>query len=115
MLKTWKSLLFGPVLLNEFLKSVNLVFEATIADQWHLYSLEEFEDGPLPTEFTFVFDSLKVQLVGKISSGTPKVEFDQIFLIDLPYFDSKARFTQSFSILDPTANVISGGDQLSSL
>lgn len=87
---------------------VNLVFEAAIADTWHLYSLEEFEDGPLPIEFTFVFDSLKVQLDGKISSGTPKVEFDQIFEIDLPYFDTKARFTQSFRLLDPTASAISG-------
>jgi hypothetical protein len=26
--------------------AVDLQFDATIADKWHLYSLKEFEDGP---------------------------------------------------------------------
>lgn len=89
-------------------EQIDLQFDATIADQWHLYSLEEFEDGPLPTEFTFVYDSLKIQLKGKTTSGQPKVEFDQIFQIDLPYFDQAARFKQSFLLLDPNAKQISG-------
>ena len=50
--------------------AVVLQFDATIAEKWHLYSLEEFTDGPLPTEFTFVFDSLKIQLDGETTSGT---------------------------------------------
>ncbi|MEL0301809.1 MAG: hypothetical protein VW976_08015, partial [Flavobacteriaceae bacterium] len=58
--------------------AVVLQFDATIAEKWHLYSLEEFTDGPLPTEFTFVFDSLKIQLDGKTTSGTPKTAFDEI-------------------------------------
>ena len=87
---------------------VALQFDATIAEQWHLYSLEEFEDGPLPTEFTFVFDSLKIQLEGKTTSGAPKTAFDEIFQIDLPFFDGEAQFTQRFRLLDPNAKQISG-------
>ena len=87
---------------------VALQFDATIAEKWHLYSLEEFTDGPLPTEFTFVFDSLKIQLDGKTTSGTPKTAFDEIFQIDLPFFDQAAQFRQQLKLLDPNAKEISG-------
>ena len=38
----------------------------------------------------------------------PKVEFDQIFQIDLPFFDEQADFKQQFKLLDPLAKEISG-------
>ena len=88
--------------------AIVLQFDATIAEKWHLYSLEEFIDGPLPTEFTFVFDSLKIQLDGETTSGTPKTAFDEIFQIDLPFFDQAAQFRQQFKLLDPNAKEISG-------
>ena len=87
---------------------VELEFKASIAEKWHLYSLEEFDDGPLPTEFVFVYDSLQLALVGPMASGTPKVEFDQIFQIDLPFFDEQADFKQQFKLLNPLAKEISG-------
>ena len=87
---------------------IALQFDAIIAEKWHLYSLEEFTDGPLPTEFTYVFDSLKIQLVGETTSGTPKTAFDEIFQIDLPFFDQAAQFRQQFKLLDPNAKEISG-------
>jgi thiol:disulfide interchange protein DsbD len=88
--------------------AVVLQFDATIAENWHLYSLEEFIDGPLPTEFTFVFDSLKIQLDGKTTSGTPKTAFDEIFQIDLPFFDQAAQFRRQFKLIDANAKKISG-------
>ena len=87
---------------------VALEFKASIAEKWHLYSLEEFEDGPLPTEFVFTYDTLKLMPVGPTTSGKPKVEFDQIFEIDLPFFDTEATFEQQFEVLDATASEISG-------
>ena len=87
---------------------VELEFSATIAEKWHLYSLEEFEEGPLPTEFVFVYDSLQLALAGPTTSGTPKVEFDQIFQIDLPFFDKEAVFKQQFKLLDAVVKEISG-------
>ena len=88
--------------------AVDLQFDATIADKWHLYSLKEFEDGPLPTEFTFEMDSLKVRLDGPMTSSEPKIEFDAIFEIDLPFFEYKARFTQRLELLDSSLEQISG-------
>ncbi len=45
---------------------------------------------------------------GKTTSGTPKRAFDEIFQIDLPFFDNEAQFTQRFTLLDPNAKQISG-------
>ena len=87
---------------------VELEFNASIAEKWHLYSLEEFEEGPLPTEFVFVYDSLQLALAGPTTSGSPKVEFDQIFQIDLPFFDKEAVFKQQFKLLNAAAKEISG-------
>ena len=85
-----------------------LHFNAAIKEKWHLYSLKEFEDGPLPTEFTFVFDSLKIGLKGQMESSLPKVEFDQIFEIDLPFFEEEATFSQAIVLLDPAVEEIRG-------
>ena len=87
---------------------VALEFKASIAEKWHLYSLEEFEDGPLPTEFVFTYDTLKLMPIGPTTSGKPKVEYDQIFEIDLPFFDTEATFKQQFEVLDAPASEISG-------
>lgn len=87
---------------------IRLEFNAIIAKGWHLYSLKEFSDGPLPTEFTFEIDSLSVRPKGQMQSTIPTVAYDEVFGIDLPYFDDQAQFYQSFEILDESIPVISG-------
>ena len=85
-----------------------LHFTAAIKEKWHLYSLKEFEDGPLPTEFTFVYDSLDIRLKGEMQSDPPKIEFDQIFAIDLPFFEKEAKFSQRLTLLDTNVEEIRG-------
>lgn len=85
-----------------------LHFKANIQKKWHLYSLEEFEDGPLPTEFTYTYDSLQIALKGEMLSSVPKKEFDQIFEIDLPFFEDEATFSQAIVLLDPAVEEIRG-------
>lgn len=87
---------------------VVLHFTAAIKEKWHLYSLKEFEDGPLPTEFTFVYDSLDIRLKGEMQSDPPKIEFDQIFAIDLPFFEKEAKFSQRLTLLDTNVEEIRG-------
>ena len=83
-------------------------FDAEIVPKWHLYTPKEFDDGPLPTEIIFTPDSSRYQLVGPIETSPFKIAFDDIFQIELPYFDEKARFTQRIQIIDPTLCEISG-------
>ena len=42
-----------------------LHFNAAIKEKWHLYSLKEFEDGPLPTEFRMLSSLIPVVLLSK--------------------------------------------------
>ncbi|MDB2702294.1 thioredoxin family protein [Flavobacteriaceae bacterium] len=85
-----------------------LHFTAAIKEKWHLYSLKEFEDGPLPTEFTYVYDSLRIKLKGEMQSDPPKIEFDQIFEIDLPFFEKEAKFSQHLILFDTNVDEIRG-------
>jgi len=85
-----------------------LHFTAAIKEKWHLYSLKEFQDGPLPTEFTYVYDSLRIKLKGEMQSDPPKIEFDQIFEIDLPFFEKEAKFSQGLTLLDTNVDEIRG-------
>ena len=88
---------------------IALQFDATIAEKWHLYSLEEFIDGPLPTEFTFVFDSLKIQLDGKTTSEHTKQLLMRFFKLIYPSFDKAVQFLLVMvKLLDPKAKEISG-------
>lgn len=89
-------------------RQVTLRFNARIAKGWHLYSLTEFLDGPLPTEFTFEIDSLSVRPKGQMQSTIPTVAYDEVFGIDLPYFDDQAQFYQSFELIDESVSIIRG-------
>ena len=87
---------------------IELEFKATILKTWHLYGVEEFDQGPLPTEFVFEIDSTKIKPLGVVVGNEPKVEYDEIFEIDLPFYEDFARFTQTFELLDSSVTEISG-------
>lgn len=85
-----------------------LVFNAKILEKWHLYSTQYFEDGPLPTEFSYTIDSLQIALAGEMATSEPKISFDEIFEIDLPYFDQKAEFRQRIRLLSKEVSELRG-------
>ncbi len=75
-----------------------LIFKAKIEPKWHLYS-QFFEDGG-PVKMTFSFEeSDAYKLVGKVQEFTPKTEHDEIFDIDVQYFENQAKLVQKIKIL----------------
>ncbi len=71
-----------------------VVFEASVDMGWHLYSSDLPDGGPIPTTFIFTEDD-RFDLVGDIKSlAKAKVEFDEIFEMELAYFDAYAQFSQ---------------------
>ena len=82
----------------------NLVFKATIEDNWHLYSQFVEDDGPLPTTFTF-FESDNYDLVGTTTEGEPIEEYDPNFDMVLAYFAKEATFIQKIKVLNSDAIV----------
>ena len=86
----------------------DLVFNASIDDGWHLYSLKRAaEDGPNPTVFTFN-KSNEYELVGKPTENKPVKEFDKVFEMQVAYFKHAATFTQRVKLKTDKKITISG-------
>ncbi|MDF2453614.1 MAG: thiol:disulfide interchange protein [Bacteroidota bacterium] len=75
----------------------DLLFNVTIDDGWHMYSLNEVKDGPLPTVFKFEKSS-EYELVGKVKQSAPIKEFDKVFEVNVEYYEHKATFTQRIKL-----------------
>ena len=76
---------------------IELQFKATIDDGWHLYSQHITDDGPVPTEFTFITEG-GYELIDGVTEGEPIEEFDPNFDMLLKYFGHEAIFTQRIKV-----------------
>lgn len=77
-----------------------IVLEASIDMGWHLYSSELPDGGPLPTSIIFE-ENNSYKIIGKlVPKGKPIVEFDEVFEMELAYFDAYAKFTQIIELND---------------
>jgi thiol:disulfide interchange protein DsbD len=86
---------------------IELQFKANIEDYWHLYSQHISDDGPVPTEFTFLTHT-GYKLVGDMNEGKPEEEFDPNFDMVLKYFDHEAIFSQKIKVVSSEDFTISG-------
>lgn len=84
-----------------------LIFTATIENKWHLYSQFVKSGGPVPTAFTFEKSNNYI-LIGSTTETKPKKVFDEIFNMDVLYFDNKATFTQKIKVLSSKPFSIKG-------
>lgn len=74
--------------------NIELTFDAKIDHGYHLYSLTIPDDGPLPTVFTFE-ESENYKLVnGVVEVITPIEEYDEVFELDIKFFEDNASFMQ---------------------
>lgn len=66
--------------------------EATIEDNWHLYSiLNDKDDGPYPTQFTAVSENLV--FTAEVEESEAEVEFDPNFEAELGWHSTYATFS----------------------
>jgi len=71
-----------------------VVITARIDEGWHLYSTKLPDGGPLPTNFTFEKPN-GYKLVGNIKEvSKSKTEHDEVFNLDLAFFEGEAVFSQ---------------------
>lgn len=78
-----------------------ITIAAKLEPGWHLYDLTmPSEDGPLPT--TFSFQGLKGgKLIGGIKKKSPLIsEYDELFEMELKWFENEAVFSQIIKIED---------------
>jgi len=85
-----------------------IIFEANIDMNWHLYSQYFDEGGPVRT--TFYFDeSDKFELIGTPSeSPEPEEVMDEVFNMKVKYFSHKATFIQQIKVLTNESFTITG-------
>jgi thiol:disulfide interchange protein DsbD len=76
----------------------NLVITATIDTNWHLYSQNVPDDGPIPTAFTFTKTS-DFELIGKPSEEKGHTIDDKVFNMKIKFFEKEATFKQKIKIL----------------
>lgn len=86
----------------------DLFFHAAIDENWHLYSVDVPENGPIPTSFFFEVSGL-YEMVGDITEVTkPYEKFDPSFDMNIKMFDVKADFSQRVKILSQDKFFIKG-------
>ena len=82
----------------------NLIFKASIDNQWHLYS-QDIPQAPPATTFTFIQDSSYTR-IGKVKEvGDVIQEFDKNFNMELKYYADSVSFVQKVKLNKPGATV----------
>jgi DsbC/DsbD-like thiol-disulfide interchange protein len=74
-----------------------IYFKATIEPNWHIYSNNIGDGGPIKTSFTFS-SSKEFTLVGKIIEPTPVKKFEKAFNMNVTYFENSVVFQQKIKL-----------------
>jgi len=78
-----------------------LIMDATIENEWHMYSQFTPENGPLPTVFDYKNAKGNFNLVGKTKESPYKKVYNDIFEVDEYYFAKTAQFKQVIKVTNP--------------
>ncbi|MDR6301109.1 protein-disulfide reductase DsbD family protein [Mesonia maritima] len=82
------------------------ILEADIEEEWHIYSQNTPEGGPLPLWFNYLDSGNGYQLKGKTKESESKRQYSELFEVDEVYFEKEATFKQDIVITDENLSVI---------
>ena len=77
----------------------NLTLDAEIIEGWKLYSQYSPVEGTA-TEFVFLTPNLSSDIKEKFDESNPIVGYDNVFDMDLPYFNNSASFSKIIDLQD---------------
>ena len=77
-----------------------IIIQASIDRGWHLYDMNLPEDGPISTSFSF--EKIEgAELSGKVTSTSKVIaKYDEMFSMELRWFEKSAVFVQKIKIKD---------------
>lgn len=84
-----------------------LIAEATLETDWHLYSQDVPEDGPIPTTFSFETNE-SFELKGNTIEKKGHTEFEPAFDMEVKYFKDKVEFKQHIKLLNNELPIVKG-------
>lgn len=82
---------FGSKKIND--KEAVVFMRAVIDKGWHIYSMNVEDGGPIKTSFTFASSS-DFSLIGNTAEPKPKVKYEDVFGMDVAYFNNEVVFQQ---------------------
>jgi hypothetical protein len=89
-------------------KEALLIFDAKINPRWHLYAQNFGDGGPVRMSFNFK-ESVDYRVIGKMAEfPKPKVERDEIFEMEVQYFESRATLSQRIQLISDKNFIVSG-------
>jgi len=84
----------------------NISFKALISDGWKLYSQFSPDEGALPTSFSFINIDSGFEAEELFNEDDYIIGFDNVFKMDLYYYENEANFNQNIKLLDKDVNII---------
>ncbi|WP_316765779.1 protein-disulfide reductase DsbD N-terminal domain-containing protein [Pedobacter frigiditerrae] len=104
-----KSQILKPVVWSYAAKKTSantatIFLKATIEDGWHLYSQFIKEGGPVKTTFTLT-NGKGYALVGKVIEPKPITKYEDMFKMQIGYFEKSVVFQQKIKLSGKTAIV----------
>ena len=84
----------------------NISFSASILEGWKLYSQFSPDEGALPTSFSFINNTSDFEADELFNEDDYIVGFDNVFKMDLYYYENEANFNQNIKLLDEDLNQI---------
>jgi thiol:disulfide interchange protein DsbD len=96
-----------PVKWNHRIEKVNnetlkIILTASVEPRWHLYSMDSPEEGSLPLLINIEPNSTLAAIGSFVQITTPKEEYDDIFEVNVKFFEKQAIFEQKFKPLTKT-------------
>lgn len=83
-----------------------ITFNATIENEWHVYSQFTPDGGPLPLEVNFKNQKGNYTLVGKAKESKTRTDYNNIFEVNETFFEKKAQITQEISLVNKGVKTI---------
>jgi len=93
---------FGAKKLNDH--EAVVFMKATINNGWHIYSQHLEDGGPIPTSFSFK-SSPDYTLVGQPAEPKAKTKYEEVFDMDVAYFDNQVVFQQKVKLTKGATSV----------
>jgi len=89
-------------------KEYSVTIAATLAPDWHIYSMTTPDGGPVATTFNFNRNPL-VTITGKPEeNGKPQTIYDDIFGVNVKYYSEAVTFVQSIKLKSAVKTNVSG-------
>jgi hypothetical protein len=89
-------------------KEYVVTISATLSSDWHIYSMNTPDGGPVATLFTFKKNPL-INFTGKVTeNGNLKTVHDDIFGVDVKYYGGSVTYVQQIVLKSPVKTNLTG-------